>query len=155
MIFANTLSLVLALAPATLFAAPTQTFDSIAQLIPRQDLPKPVVDELRKTNALCDLSNVVLPVGMFPPFLQSILPYTNNYNSTNSPSRCRRGPHTTTHRHWPGHPKLHLRLSRSSTRSHRRHCHPLQRHMRLCPPQRARHDRHHHPRTQLRHPQGS
>ncbi|OAL04989.1 hypothetical protein IQ06DRAFT_103256 [Phaeosphaeriaceae sp. SRC1lsM3a] len=66
MIFANTLSLVLALAPATLFAAPTQTFDSIAQLIPRQDLPKPVVDELRKTNALCDLSNVVLPVAPTP-----------------------------------------------------------------------------------------
>ncbi|KAH7406966.1 hypothetical protein DE146DRAFT_414372 [Phaeosphaeria sp. MPI-PUGE-AT-0046c] len=66
MIFTNTLSLVLAFAPATLFAAPTQVADSIAQLIPRQDLPKPVVDELRKTNALCDLSNVVLPVAPTP-----------------------------------------------------------------------------------------
>lgn len=66
MIFANTFSLVLALAPATLFAAPTTVTESIAGLIPRQDLPKPVVDELRKTNGLCDLSNVVLPVGTFP-----------------------------------------------------------------------------------------
>jgi hypothetical protein len=64
MIFTNTLSLVLALAPATLFAAPTQVVDSIAQLIPRQDLPKAVVDELRKTNGLCDLSKVALPAGM-------------------------------------------------------------------------------------------
>lgn len=66
MIFANTFSLVLALAPATLFAAPTTVTESIAGLIPRQDLPKPVVDELRKTNGLCDLSNVVLPVAPTP-----------------------------------------------------------------------------------------
>jgi hypothetical protein len=64
MIFTNTLSLVLALAPATLFAAPTQVANSIFNLIPRQDLPKPVMDMLMKTNGLCDLSNVVLPVGM-------------------------------------------------------------------------------------------
>ena len=65
MIFTNAISLVLALAPATLFAAPTQPADSIANLIARQDLPKPVMDMLVKTNGLCDLSNVALPVGMF------------------------------------------------------------------------------------------
>jgi hypothetical protein len=64
MIFTNTISLILALAPATIFAAPTQAADSIAQLIPRADLPKAVVDELVKTNGLCDLSKVELPVGM-------------------------------------------------------------------------------------------
>jgi hypothetical protein len=64
MIFTNTISLLLALAPATLFAAPTQVVDSISQLIPRADLPKAVVDELVKTNGLCDLSKVELPVGM-------------------------------------------------------------------------------------------
>ena len=67
MIFPTTLSLVLALAPVTVFAAPTQTVDSIAALIPRQDLtelPAVVYEELRKTDSLCDLSNVALPAGM-------------------------------------------------------------------------------------------
>jgi len=64
MIFTNTISLILALAPAALFAAPTQTVDSLAQLIPREDLPKVVYDELKKTDGLCDLSKVTLPVGM-------------------------------------------------------------------------------------------
>jgi hypothetical protein len=67
MIFTTTLSLVLALAPATLFAAPTQTVDSIAALIPREDIPAVVYDELRKTDSLCDLSNVALPAGMSFP----------------------------------------------------------------------------------------
>ena len=68
MIFpASTLSLILALAPASLLAAPTQQLDSIAALIPRQDLPAVVYEELRKTNTLCDLSNVLLPAGMFSP----------------------------------------------------------------------------------------
>jgi hypothetical protein len=62
MIF-NTISLVLALAPATLFAAPTQLADSIAQLIPRADLPKEMIEQLKKTDGYCDLSKVVLPVG--------------------------------------------------------------------------------------------
>ncbi|KAF1914638.1 hypothetical protein BDU57DRAFT_299788 [Ampelomyces quisqualis] len=66
MIFTNTLSLVLAFAPATLFAAPTQVTDSIAQLIPRQDLPKAVIDELKNTNGLCDLSSVDLPAAPTP-----------------------------------------------------------------------------------------
>lgn len=63
MIFTNTLSLVLALAPATLFAAPTRVANSIANLVPRQDLPKAVIDQLMKTNGLCDLSKVQLPAG--------------------------------------------------------------------------------------------
>jgi hypothetical protein len=69
MIFTNTISLILALAPATLFAAPTQVVDSITQLIPRQDLPKAVIDALVKTNGLCDLSKVELPVGKSPSLL--------------------------------------------------------------------------------------
>jgi hypothetical protein len=64
MIFPTTFSLILALAPITLFAAPTQVSDSIAALIPRQDLPKAVVDQLIRTNGLCDLSKLTLPVGM-------------------------------------------------------------------------------------------
>ncbi|KAH7071650.1 hypothetical protein FB567DRAFT_598040 [Paraphoma chrysanthemicola] len=66
MIFTNTISLVLALAPVTLFAAPTQVADSIANLIPRQDLPKSVIDQLKKTNGLCDLSKIVLPIAPTP-----------------------------------------------------------------------------------------
>ena len=53
----------MALAPTVLFAAPTQTANSIAALIPRQDLPAGVWDELKKADALCDLSNVELPIG--------------------------------------------------------------------------------------------
>jgi hypothetical protein len=78
MLFTNTISLILALAPATLFAAPTQVADSIAQLIPRADLPKGVMDELVKTNGLCDLSKVVLPVGMFLQLLFCLASYTND-----------------------------------------------------------------------------
>lgn len=63
MIFATSLNLILALAPAALFAAPTQSADSIAALIPRQDMPAGVWDQLRKVDALCDLSNVLLPTG--------------------------------------------------------------------------------------------
>jgi hypothetical protein len=73
MIFpSSSLSLILALAPATLFAAPTQTVDSIAALLPRQEIPAIVYTELAKTNGLCDLSNVVLPAGMsFPITINS------------------------------------------------------------------------------------
>lgn len=63
MIFPASFSLLLALAPAALFAAPTQNADSIAALIPRQNLPANVYEELRKTDSLCDLSNVKLPAG--------------------------------------------------------------------------------------------
>ncbi|CAN9110688.1 unnamed protein product [Alternaria alternata] len=69
MIFTTTLGLVLALAPTGLFAAPTQTVDSIAALVPRQhlaELPAAVYDELRKTDSLCDLSNVALPAAPTP-----------------------------------------------------------------------------------------
>ncbi|EFQ94282.1 hypothetical protein CFE70_004365 [Pyrenophora teres f. teres 0-1] len=66
MIFTTPLNLILALAPAALFAAPTQNADSIAALIPRQDVPAGVWDRLRKADALCDLSNVVLPIAPTP-----------------------------------------------------------------------------------------
>ena len=74
MIFTNTLSLVLALAPASLLAAPTQTVDSIAALIPRWDIPAVVYDELKKTDSLCDLSNVALPAGKSHPNPQDHVP---------------------------------------------------------------------------------
>lgn len=66
MIFTSTLSLILALAPATIFAVPTKTSSSISDLIPRQNIPAGVLEELRKSNGLCDLSNVVLPVAPTP-----------------------------------------------------------------------------------------
>lgn len=72
MIFTTTLSLVLALAPTTLFAAPTPASDSIVSLVTRQGPPnppspaKPIIDELKKADALCDLSKVTLPVAPTP-----------------------------------------------------------------------------------------
>ncbi|EUC37725.1 hypothetical protein COCVIDRAFT_42435 [Bipolaris victoriae FI3] len=66
MIFSTSLSLVLALAPTALFAAPTQNADSIAALIPRQHLPVGIYEQLKKTDALCDLSNVKLPNAPTP-----------------------------------------------------------------------------------------
>ncbi|USP80311.1 hypothetical protein yc1106_07585 [Curvularia clavata] len=66
MIFPASFSLLLALTPAALFAAPTQNADSIAALIPRQNLPANVYEELRKTDSLCDLSNVKLPAAPTP-----------------------------------------------------------------------------------------
>ena len=63
MIFSSTIGLILALAPATLFAAPTRITDTVANIIPRQDLPVGILAELRKTNSLCDLSHVTLPSG--------------------------------------------------------------------------------------------
>ncbi|KAH7556057.1 hypothetical protein BM1_06583 [Bipolaris maydis] len=66
MIFSTSISLVLALAPAALFAAPTQNADSIAALIPRQNLPVGIYEQLKKTDALCDLTNVKLPNAPTP-----------------------------------------------------------------------------------------
>lgn len=82
MIFTSTISLILALAPTALFAAPTATTDSIFNLIPRQDLPAVVYEQLKKTNALCDLSKVVLPVGKLLP----ILPLHTSWMLTNTPA---------------------------------------------------------------------
>ncbi|KAL6705586.1 hypothetical protein ACN47E_006533 [Coniothyrium glycines] len=66
MIFTNTISLVLALAPATLLAAPTRTVDSILDIIPRQNLPSSVLQVLKQNDGLCDLSNVKLPTAPTP-----------------------------------------------------------------------------------------
>ncbi|CBX99686.1 hypothetical protein IAQ61_005063 [Plenodomus lingam] len=65
----STLSLVLALAPTTLFAAPTRTtelIDSIANIFPRQNIPAGILSQLAQTNSLCDLSNIVLPIAPTP-----------------------------------------------------------------------------------------
>ncbi|KAF1364482.1 hypothetical protein EJ07DRAFT_98590 [Lizonia empirigonia] len=61
MIFTNTIAIVLALAPASLFAAPTKTIDSIALIIPRNGVSPRMIDQLDSTSATCDLSNAVLP----------------------------------------------------------------------------------------------
>lgn len=69
MIFTNILSLILAVAPATLFAAPTQTSDSIAIIMPRNGISPRMADQMDKASATCDLSNAVLPSGtlLTPP----------------------------------------------------------------------------------------
>lgn len=74
MIFTNTLSVLLALAPATLLAAPTKTIDSIALIIPRDGVSPRMVEQLEPAVATCDLSNAALPAGKFAClFLCSIL----------------------------------------------------------------------------------
>ncbi|KAF3039333.1 hypothetical protein E8E12_003618 [Didymella heteroderae] len=66
MIFTNTLSVILALAPATLFAAPAQTIDSIALVIPRDGISPRMIDQMDQASATCDLSNAALPAEAFP-----------------------------------------------------------------------------------------
>ena len=61
MIF-TTFSLLLALAPATLFAAPTPT-QPVANLTPRGDLLKAVLDGPDMKHGGCDTSKITLPVG--------------------------------------------------------------------------------------------
>ena len=63
MIFTNAIALVLALAPATLIAAPTQTIDSIALIIPRDGVSPHSVNQLDRASATCDLTNAALPSG--------------------------------------------------------------------------------------------
>jgi hypothetical protein len=61
MIF-NTITLILALAPATLFAAPTPTLsDSFLDTIVKRNLSPDQVKKL--TDGVCDLSGVTMPVG--------------------------------------------------------------------------------------------
>ncbi|KAI8932797.1 hypothetical protein NX059_010285 [Plenodomus lindquistii] len=65
----STLSLILALAPTTLLAAPTRTtqlLDSITNIIPRANIPAGILSQLASTNSLCDLTNVVLPTAPTP-----------------------------------------------------------------------------------------
>jgi hypothetical protein len=63
MIFTNTLAVILALAPATLFAAPTKTIDSAALIIPRDGISPRMIEQLEPAVAICDLSNAALPAG--------------------------------------------------------------------------------------------
>jgi hypothetical protein len=57
MLFTNTISLVLALAPAALFAAPT------SNLVPGTRLAPRTIDQLDTVGSLCDLSDAKLPQG--------------------------------------------------------------------------------------------
>lgn len=156
MIFTSTISLILALAPATIFAAPTRTIypDSIANIFSRQAVPASVWEQLKKTDSLCDLSNVVLPVGTFlhANLTKSLLDQLLTYHSTNSPCRRYHRPHSPPHCHRPWHTKLHLRLLfcvRYSQGSRRR-CIPLQRYLRCRAPQHQSPRRCDQARTQLR-----
>jgi hypothetical protein len=84
MLFTSTISLILALAPATIFAAPTKTSSSISDLIPRQNIPAGVLEELRKSNGLCDLSRVALPVGKF--WLHPLINHVDHTNIFQAPT---------------------------------------------------------------------
>lgn len=63
MIFTNTIALVLALAPTALIAAPTQTIESVALIIPRDGVSPRSINQLDRAGATCDLSNAALPSG--------------------------------------------------------------------------------------------
>jgi hypothetical protein len=71
MIYSNAIALVLALAPATLFAAPTK-FSSVADLISRRGIPAQALKALEDGN--CDLDALTLPIGGLFPSLQPHLP---------------------------------------------------------------------------------
>jgi hypothetical protein len=63
MIYSNAIALVLALAPATLFAAPTK-FSSVADLISRRGIPAQALKALEDGN--CDLDALTLPIAPTP-----------------------------------------------------------------------------------------
>lgn len=64
MIFTNTITLILALAPTTLFAAPTKTVESIADVLARRHLPAEVAKKLE--DGVCDLSKAKMPLAPTP-----------------------------------------------------------------------------------------
>jgi len=64
MIFTTPLTLVLALAPATLFAAPTRTVESITEIIARRNLPAQAIKALE--DGACDLSAAQMPIAATP-----------------------------------------------------------------------------------------
>ena len=73
MIFTNTITLILALAPATLFAAPTKTIESLAELIARRNLPAEALKAIE--DGACDLSGATMPTGESSPLF--LPPNTN------------------------------------------------------------------------------
>ncbi|KAF2874217.1 hypothetical protein BDV95DRAFT_326779 [Massariosphaeria phaeospora] len=65
MIFTNSIiALILALAPATLFAAPTKTEDSLSNLLAKRLLPAEAVKALE--NGPCDMSFAAMPTAPTP-----------------------------------------------------------------------------------------
>ncbi|KAF2265141.1 hypothetical protein CC78DRAFT_532586 [Lojkania enalia] len=64
MIFTNTFTLILALAPATLFAAPTKTVGSLANLIARRGVSEDIIKTVE--DGVCDLSLAVMPTAPTP-----------------------------------------------------------------------------------------
>jgi len=69
MLLISPLSLIMALAPSTLLAAPTRTIerlDSLADIFPRAALLTNLTSQLSHTKSLCDISHVTLPTGIFP-----------------------------------------------------------------------------------------
>lgn len=63
MIFTNTITLILALVPATVFAAPTKTVRSMTDLLDRRDLSASILKVIENGN--CDLSLAKMPTGKF------------------------------------------------------------------------------------------
>ena len=61
MIFTASLSLLLALAPSALLAAPTATLPDVANLLGRRDLSAGAISAL--ADGECDLSGVTIPAG--------------------------------------------------------------------------------------------
>ncbi|PSN75006.1 hypothetical protein BS50DRAFT_671272 [Corynespora cassiicola Philippines] len=64
MIFTNTISLILALAPATIFAAPAYARESVVGGIAKRSLSASTVKAL--TDGVCDVSKAVLPIAPSP-----------------------------------------------------------------------------------------
>lgn len=64
MIFTNTITLILALAPAALFAAPTPTSESLVNIIAARSLSAQALKALE--DGACDLARASMPIGKFP-----------------------------------------------------------------------------------------
>lgn len=69
MLFSNTIALLMALAPATLFAAPTPTSDSLPNVLVGRSIPAKALRTLQ--DSVCDLSAVQMPIGSSSSPLQS------------------------------------------------------------------------------------
>jgi hypothetical protein len=65
MLFSNTLALLMAVAPATLFAAPTPTSNSLSNVLAARAIPAQALKALQ--DSVCDLSSVKMPIGMSSP----------------------------------------------------------------------------------------
>jgi hypothetical protein len=70
MLFTNTLALLMALAPATLFASPTPTSNALYNILTSRSIPAQALKALE--DGVCDLSGIKMPIG------KSIIPITSS-----------------------------------------------------------------------------